>query len=90
MTRFIGLGEVGNASKQKSLHALGLQPAAYMDIEALQQKPAGSTPCPYVAAQKRSLEDNLQDQVQPDAAPKQKPFCPQAFEQGVVGSSSSS
>jgi len=64
VTRFIGLAPVGNAAKQKSLHALGLQPATHMDIATLQQKPAGSTPCPY-NTQKRSLEDNLQDQVPP-------------------------
>ena len=38
-TRFIGLASVGNMTKQKSLHALGLVPAASMDLEALQQKP---------------------------------------------------
>ena len=63
MTRFIGLGQVGNGMKQKSLHALGLQPATQMDITALQQKAAGSTPCPYSTASKRSLEDNVQGQV---------------------------
>lgn len=39
VTRFIGLAAVGNVAKQKSLHALGLVPAADMDVEALQQKP---------------------------------------------------
>ena len=39
VTRFIGLACVGNVAKQKSLHALGLTPAAQMDLEALQQKP---------------------------------------------------
>lgn len=38
-TRFIGLASVGNMTKQKSLHALGLVPAASMDIGTLQQKP---------------------------------------------------
>lgn len=39
MTRFIGLAGVGNVAKQKWLHALGLLPAADMDVQALQQKP---------------------------------------------------
>ena len=39
VTRFIGLASVANVAKQKSLHALGLVPAADMDIETLQQKP---------------------------------------------------
>ena len=38
-TRFIGLASVGNMTKQKSLHALGLVPAASMHPDALQQKP---------------------------------------------------
>lgn len=39
VTRFIGLAGVGNMAKQKWLHALGLIPAAHMDVAALQQKP---------------------------------------------------
>lgn len=39
VTRFIGLAGVGNVAKQKWLHALGLLPAADMDVAALQQKP---------------------------------------------------
>ena len=39
VTRFIGLASVGNMAKQKSLHALGLVPAASMEIATLQQKP---------------------------------------------------
>ena len=39
VTRFIGLAAVGNAAKQKSLHALGLTPASQMDLKTLQQKP---------------------------------------------------
>ena len=44
VTRFIGLAAVGNVAKQKSLHALGLVPAAEMDMETLQQKPEVSFP----------------------------------------------
>lgn len=44
VTRFIGLACVGNVAKQKSLHALGLTPAAQMDLETLQQKPEVSCP----------------------------------------------
>ncbi len=44
VTRFIGLASVGNMAKQKSLHALGLVPAASMEIATLQQKPEVRTP----------------------------------------------
>ena len=64
VTRFIGLAELGNTSKQKSLHALSIQPAAEMEPSALQQKPAGTTPCPYIAVQKRPIDDNPRGQVQ--------------------------
>ncbi len=47
VTRFIGLAEVGNASKQKSLHALALVPASQMDVKELQQKPADTTAIPF-------------------------------------------
>lgn len=47
-TRFIGLGDVGNSSKQKWLHALGLIPAAQMGVEALTAVPPGSTKSPYL------------------------------------------
>jgi hypothetical protein len=47
VTRFIGLAPVGNAAKQKSLHALALVPAADMDAASLGARPEGTTPCPY-------------------------------------------
>lgn len=69
-TRFIALADVGNAAKQKWLHALGLAPAATMTPEALSAAPAGSTPSPYAAAaasRKRSAaaadDDGLGDQT---------------------------
>ena len=43
VTRFIALAAVGNVAKQKWLHALGLLPAAHMDVQALQQKPEVSS-----------------------------------------------
>lgn len=46
-TRFIGLAEVGCASKQKWLHALGVVPAAKMDAVQLVTMPEGCTPSPY-------------------------------------------
>lgn len=52
-TRFISLGQVGNAAKQKWLHALGLTPAASMAPEALTAIPPGTTACPYGAAGSR-------------------------------------
>jgi len=46
-TRFIGLGDVGNHSKQKWMHALGLTPASEMSAEALSAVPQGTTGSPY-------------------------------------------
>lgn len=63
VTRFIALAEVGNSAKQKSLHALNVQPAVEMEAAVLQQKPAGTTPCPYTASLKRPLDADVQDQV---------------------------
>lgn len=61
MTRFLGLAAVGNEAKQKSLHALKLQPASAMDAATLQSKPAGSTPCPYLVSRKRPAEEEGMD-----------------------------
>ncbi len=70
MTRFIGLGSVGNAAKAKSLHALALVPAAEMDVATLTQRPEGTTPCPYElpSTSKRPLpgaDEDLGKQVRP-------------------------
>jgi hypothetical protein len=48
-TRFVGLAHVGNASKQKFLHALQLAPAAGQSPEQLAALPEGSTASPYTA-----------------------------------------
>ena len=58
-TRFIGLAAVGNANKQKHLHALGLMPAVDMDQKALTARPEGASDSPYGGAAngKRPLED---------------------------------
>jgi len=47
VTRFIGLGAVGNPSKQKWLHALALAPASCMPAPMLFSVPPGSTPSPF-------------------------------------------
>jgi hypothetical protein len=70
VTRFIGVAEVGNPTKQKSLHALALTPAVQMDVAELQQKPPDTTPLPYQATSggKRSLPEDdsgLGEQVWP-------------------------
>ncbi len=44
------LFQVGNAKKQKSLHALGLVPAKDMDIATLHQQPDGTSPCPFTGS----------------------------------------
>ena len=68
MTRFIGLGGVGNPVKAKTLHALALVPAAEMDVATLTQRPEGTTPCPYElpSTSKRPFpgdDDGLGEQV---------------------------
>ncbi|KAK9811513.1 hypothetical protein WJX72_005124 [[Myrmecia] bisecta] len=65
-SRFVGLAAVGNADKQKSLHALALVPAADMVLAALTQKPEGCTASPYenaVGGKRQHAEDeNLGEQ----------------------------
>ena len=47
VTRFISLGSVGNAAKQKWMHALAVVPACDMSSQDLSAIPPGSTPSPY-------------------------------------------
>jgi diadenosine tetraphosphate (Ap4A) HIT family hydrolase len=47
-TRFISLGNVGNTTKQKWLHALGVIPASQMTPEELSTSPQGATKSPYL------------------------------------------
>lgn len=49
--------QVGNAKKQKWLHALGLTPASEMSVEALTSIPEGSTECPFEVASKKRRWD---------------------------------
>eukprot|EP00873_Tetraselmis_striata_P042256 jgi/Tetstr1/462520/TSEL_007509.t1 len=52
VTRFIGLAPVGNAAKEKSLHALKLTPMARMDLGDVMAKPPDTTLCPYTTEKK--------------------------------------
>ena len=52
-TRFIGLAHVGNAAKQKFLHALALAPSAAQTPEQLSAVPEGATASPFVDAKGR-------------------------------------
>jgi len=64
VTRFIALGAVGNAQKEKWMHALGVQPAVSMPPPQLYSVPPGSSVSPYsvqaiqaaAAAAKRPFE----------------------------------
>jgi hypothetical protein len=56
-TRFVALAPVGNAGKQKFLHALGLVPASTMSPEQLAQQPDGCTPSPFEMAAKRPAQE---------------------------------
>lgn len=56
----------GNAAKQKSLHALGMVPAAHMDASALNARPEGATGSPYEAAaasRKRSAAESRDEEL---------------------------
>ena len=77
VTRFIALASVGNASKQKFLHALGLVPAADMDTAALATQPPNTTPSPYEqASRKRQHEaDSGNEQVRPVGDICSRQFC---------------
>ncbi|KAH7619036.1 hypothetical protein Ndes2526B_g05985 [Nannochloris sp. 'desiccata'] len=56
-TRFISLGNVGNTTKQKWLHALGVVPASQMTPEELSTSPQGATKSPYLRmSAKRAAE----------------------------------
>lgn len=60
VTRFISLGDVGNAAKQKWLHALQLVPASQMSEESFRSIPPGSTKSPYVQSPVDSRKRPLQ------------------------------
>lgn len=59
VTRFIGLGYVGNPEKQKWIQALGLVPSEKMELEQFNAIPEGATKCPFslYATKKRSVEE---------------------------------
>jgi len=77
-TRFISLASVGNAKKQKWLHALGIEPGGTMNPIKLCQMPPDSTPSPYAMAGVSSLQQrggggggggnqqNLKRELKPD------------------------
>ncbi|KAK1408548.1 hypothetical protein QVD17_40416 [Tagetes erecta] len=52
VTRFIGLAAVGNASKQKFIHAISPTPASTMSSTELSTKPPNSTLSPYTFVEK--------------------------------------
>lgn len=68
VTRFIGLGSVGNVKKVKWLHALALTPATSMPPSALVQQPADTTASPY------TLPVNLKTLPGPPGAGEKRPF----------------
>ncbi|KAG0575645.1 hypothetical protein KC19_5G020000 [Ceratodon purpureus] len=54
VTRFIGLGAVGNENKQKFVHALSPTPASVMSASDLASKPTNTTMSPYIKGAHRS------------------------------------
>ncbi|KAG2442256.1 hypothetical protein HYH02_009740 [Chlamydomonas schloesseri] len=59
VTRFVGLAPMAHPGKAKSLHALGLTPAAAMEPEALSAVPEGCTPSPFELRQAKRDQDEL-------------------------------
>ncbi|KXZ54774.1 hypothetical protein GPECTOR_4g844 [Gonium pectorale] len=59
VTRFVGLAPLGHPSKAKSLHALGLVPAAALEPEALTAAPEGCTPSPFELRQAKREQDEM-------------------------------
>jgi len=59
VTRFIGLGYVGNTEKQKWIQALALVPSEKMELEQFSAIPQDATKCPFsvYATKKRSAEE---------------------------------
>eukprot|EP00250_Pteridium_aquilinum_P012486 c20756_g3_i1 orf=573-2408(-) len=53
VTRFVGLATVGNAKKQKFLHALSLTPATSMSLGELTQRPLNTTKSPYTVSARK-------------------------------------
>ena len=71
VTRFIGLGAVGNSNKTKWLHALALTPAREMAPSALHKSPADTTSSPYVLPAGASGGRNLPG---PPGVGEKRPF----------------
>ena len=56
--------QVGNASKQKWLHALGMSPSTEMTPEQLTAVPEGTSPCPFeIASRKRGADAMAADEA---------------------------
>ncbi|EFJ41492.1 hypothetical protein VOLCADRAFT_98560 [Volvox carteri f. nagariensis] len=59
VTRFVGLAPMGHPAKAKSLHALGLVPAAAMEPEALCVVPEGCTTSPFELRQAKREQEEM-------------------------------
>lgn len=78
VTRFLGMGPVGNAEKQKWIQALGLVPCERMEPGQFKAIPPESTKCPYSGfhGRKRDVDETSLHGEQPwrwqDATKRQK------------------
>ncbi|GLC41621.1 hypothetical protein PLESTB_000695700 [Pleodorina starrii] len=59
VTRFVGLAPAGHPGKAKSLHALGLVPAAVMEPESLSLAPEGCAPSPFELRQAKREQEEM-------------------------------
>ncbi|KAI5067227.1 hypothetical protein GOP47_0017755 [Adiantum capillus-veneris] len=69
VTRFVGLAAVGNAKKQKFLHALSLTPSASMAVNELTQQPLNTTKSPYAAPPSKNTSKALSNSRPPAPLP---------------------
>ncbi|PSS15509.1 Zinc finger CCCH domain-containing protein [Actinidia chinensis var. chinensis] len=57
VTRFLGLGAVGNKDRQKFLHAISPTPASTMSASEIGMKPTNTTLCPFTSVDKAAHTD---------------------------------
>ncbi len=60
VTRFIGLGRVGNAEKRKWVYAFNIVPLKHIDRSELVKQPAEATDAPYNAVEVAAAAERLQ------------------------------
>ncbi len=90
-SRLLALAQVENPNKLKSLYACNLVPLTQMTAETLQEKPAGTLPCPYLVKPKLLHADFTDPSLEVNEPAAKKPkLTVMAFDpatvQPIVGS----